>query len=149
MKTTHPELHACLCFLAMPHEEKVRYLGPSFKRQWFEWSQARTETSEPLKVLALIASEESQRRFQIRAADEALGGIFAVFELMAADEVVWSAPSRWSEDDRGSLGVLDVWDALRQLALVALRELDWPAGLPGITCEQFLRLSSRDTFPTP
>lgn len=142
------ELHAGLCFLALPHHAKLAYLEPSFRRQEFEWHESRIETGDALGVLALINAEECRRRFQIEAADEALGGISASFELIGMHEAsaVGLAPARWSEADRGSLGVEAIWDGLRQLALVALRALAWPVEPPRLSCYELLQAASAGRF---
>ena len=150
MNTEYPELHACLCFLALTRKEKAAYLVPQFRKQTFEWRLGHIETDDPLHVIALITSEECQRRFEREASDEALGGIFAVLELMGCERssVVWTAPGRWSDEDAGSLGCLDVWDGLRQLALVALRDLEWSLEPPRLSCSDLLAATTGGRFST-
>jgi hypothetical protein len=148
MHAKYPELHACLCFLALSHKDKLTYLEPRFRRQEFEWSDGRVETDDSLRVVLLIAAEECQRRFQKEAADEALGGMFAITQLMSISDasVAWAAPARWNEEDRGSLGCLDIWDGLRQLSLVALRDLEWPVERPRLSCLELLHAASGGRF---
>ena len=150
MNPQYSELHAGLCFLALTRKEKVAYLAPRFPKQAFEWRLGRIETEDPLQVIALVISEECERRFEREAVDEALGGIFAALELMNCESssVVWTAPGRWSDEDAGSLGCLDMWDGLRQLALVALRDLQWPVERPRLSCRDFLAATSGGTFST-
>ena len=148
MNPEFPELHACLCFLALPRKKKVAYLVPRFRKQRFEWREGGIETDDPLQVIALVTSEECQRRFQTEAVDDALGGIFGTLELMDGERssAVWTAPERWNDEDAGSLGFLDVWDGLRQLALVALRELDWRIEWPRLSCTDLLAATTGGRF---
>jgi hypothetical protein len=148
MTSERPELHACLCFLALTRKEKATYLESPFPKQEFWWRLGEIETNNPLRVIALVTAEECAQRFQKEAADEALGGIFGVFELMACEDssAEWTAPRHWIEEDAGSLGCLDVWDGLRQLALVALRDLQWPVEWPRLTCKDLLVAATGGRF---